>query len=101
MRIFVLGVVLMAGVAGAVSAADTTPAAPLAPAAAPAPQKAKLICEEDEATGSRLQTRRTCMTAAQWQDYRLALRRDIEHNQDRGLCSQGCGVPGGGGNGKN
>lgn len=97
MRIFLLGVALAAGVAGAASA-DTTPAVPLAATPAPA-QKPRLICEEDEVTGSRLATRRTCMTAAQWQDYRLALRRDIEHNQDRGLCSDGC--PAGGGHGKN
>lgn len=100
MRLLLLGLVLAIGGADAASAADTTPAAPLSPAAAPAPDPhAKLICEEDEVTGSRLGHRRTCMTAAQWTDYRLALRRDIEHSQDRGLCSDGCAS--GGSHGKN
>ena len=51
--------------------------------------KPKLICQKEEVTGSRLDTRKTCLTAAQWQDYRRQLRLDVEHNQRMGMSGNG------------
>ena len=60
------------------------------PASPPASQKAldpnEVICEKQEVLGSRLQTRRVCMTRAKWADLRLQDRQDVERVQNnRGL----------------
>ena len=55
-------------------------AAPTAqPAQAPDPNK--VICEKQEVLGSRLSTRRVCMTRSQWEDLRLQDRQAIERVQ--------------------
>ena len=59
----------------------------------PAPQKAhdpnEVVCEKQEVSGSRLQSRRVCMTRAQWADLRLQDRQEIEKVQvQRGMKGQ-------------
>ena len=66
------------------SAAQTQPAAP--PAATG--QKAtgsgnEMVCERQAVTGSRLGSRKVCMTRAQWADLRLQDRQEIEKAQTR------------------
>jgi Na+-transporting NADH:ubiquinone oxidoreductase subunit NqrC len=53
------------------------------PAQAPAkPQDPnQKICEKVEITGSRLSSKRVCMTRAQWADARLQDRQAVEHVQ--------------------
>ena len=56
----------------------------------PAPQKTpdpnQIVCEKQEVIGSRLQTKRVCMTRAQWADARLQDRQDLEKIQvQRGM----------------
>jgi len=41
----------------------------------------KLICETSVETGSRLARKRTCLTAAQWEEQRRQNRMDIERQQ--------------------
>jgi len=56
---------------------------------APAPAKAKplpgspdeVVCQKQEIVGSRLATRRVCMTRFQWQEQRAADRQDTERSQ--------------------
>ena len=51
----------------------------------------EVVCERQESTGSRLQSKKVCMTRAQWADKRLQDRQDLERVQ-RGVCvkSAGC-----------
>lgn len=43
----------------------------------------KVICETQEVVGSRLATKRICMTRSQWADLRLQDRQEIEKVQTR------------------
>lgn len=52
-----------------------------APAAKPKADPNKVICREEEVTGSRLQTERKCMTSQQWAEYRRNQRESVEHTQ--------------------
>jgi len=68
-----------------VQAAPASPAVASNPLpAAAAPDKAKLICENQEVTGSRLQRRRVCLTSDQWREARRQERLDVEHDQRLG-----------------
>ena len=50
----------------------------------------KLICETSIETGSRLARKRTCLTAAQWEEQRRQNRMDIERQQtQQGMKSPG------------
>jgi invasion protein IalB len=63
-----------------------TSAAPAAPAADP------VICEKEEVTGSRLATRKICMTRSQWEDARRQDRMGLEKVQtERGMLAKGSG----------
>ena len=74
------GTALLAGFAFT-SAVAQKPAS--APAKADPNQK---ICEKVEITGSRLATKRVCMTRRQWDDTRLQDRQEIERIQtQRGM----------------
>ena len=58
-----------------------------------APHKAQdpneVVCEKQEVVGSRVQSRRVCMTRAQWADLRLQDRQEIEKVQvQRGMKGQ-------------
>ena len=66
------------------------------PAPAPAAEKAKkerLVCEKEEVIGSRLATKKVCMTAEQWQEQRARHREQIEKFQQQNTST---GVPSGG-----
>jgi invasion protein IalB len=73
--------------------ASTPAAAETAAAAAPTAtgQKAadpnnEVVCEKQEITGSRLGTRRICLTRAKWAERRLQDRQEIEKAQtNRGM----------------
>jgi hypothetical protein len=43
----------------------------------------RIICEKVEQIGSRLATKRICMTAAQWAEKRRMDREDLESSQQR------------------
>jgi len=43
----------------------------------------QVVCEKQEVIGSRLQTKRVCMTRAQWADLRNQDRQEIEKVQTR------------------
>lgn len=51
----------------------------------------RMVCETQEVLGSRLATRRVCMTAAEWADLRARDRQAIDQGQ-RNACvrSAGC-----------
>lgn len=59
----------------------------LSTAAAAGEQKAdgkdpnRIICEKQEVVGSRLATKRICMTAAEWQAKRLEERQSLDRSQ--------------------
>ena len=41
----------------------------------------RIICEKQEVVGSRLATKRVCMTAAEWQAKRLEERQSLDRSQ--------------------
>lgn len=64
-------------------AAQTQPPAPAIsfddqPAAATKDDSNRLICRSEEKIGSRLASKRVCMTAAQWKDREQQTRRDLD-----------------------
>lgn len=64
--------------------ADTPPPAPRK-----TPDPNEVVCEKQQVLGSRLQTRRVCMTRAQWADLRLQDRQEIERAQtNRGIIGE-------------
>ena len=66
------------------------PAQATAPAAAAAADP--VICEKEEVTGSRLATRKVCMTRSQWEDARRQDRMNLEKVQtQRGMEASGKG----------
>lgn len=41
----------------------------------------RMICKAEEEIGSRLRSKKTCMTAAQWKEQRRLSRMEIDRNQ--------------------
>ena len=79
---------LAAAAAGLLASAPVAAQAPAATAPAASNPKAadpnnQMVCEKQEVTGSRIGTRRVCMTRAQWADLRLQDRQEIERAQTR------------------
>lgn len=76
---------LLAALLAADPAPAETPAilVPLVPppGAAVAPAGEKLICHDIPMPGTRLVTQHMCGTAAQWADYKLVLRQDMDKVQ--------------------
>lgn len=64
------------------SLAQNSPA-PAAPPAQPklADTMGEVVCQKVEVPGSRVATKRVCMTRLQWQEQRTQDRQDIEHVQ--------------------
>ncbi len=55
-----------------------------------APDPNEVICEKQKELGSRLSTKRVCMTRAQWAERRLLDRQELEKVQtNRGLRNPG------------
>ncbi len=73
--------------ASAPAAAQTAAAAaPAATVQKPADPNSEVVCEKQEITGSRLGSRRICMTRAKWAERRLQDRQDVEKVQtSRGM----------------
>jgi invasion protein IalB len=67
--------------AGAVAQQAQSPAASNETKKASDPNE--IVCEKQEVTGSRLATKRVCMTRAQWADARSQDREEIERVQVR------------------
>lgn len=42
----------------------------------------EVVCEKQEVLGSRLNTKRVCMTRAQWQEQRMQDRMDLDKSQN-------------------
>ena len=60
-------------------------------AAKPADNANEVVCEKQEVTGSRISTKRVCMTRAQWAEQRHEDRMEIEKVQtQRGCSKNGC-----------
>ena len=73
-----------AGLLASAPVAAQTPAATVPAASNPkADTNNQVVCEKQEVTGSRIGTRRVCMTRAQWADLRLQDRQEIERAQTR------------------
>jgi invasion protein IalB len=73
--------------ASAPAAAQTAAAtAPAATSQKPAGANNEVVCEKQEITGSRIGSRRICMTRAKWAERRLQDRQEIEKAQtNRGM----------------
>ena len=64
---------------------NTVPANPAAPAAK-TPDPNEVICERQEEVGSRLSSKRICMTRSQWADQKTQDRQQLEKVQvERGM----------------
>lgn len=70
--------------------AQTAPATPQQPAAKQAPDPNEVVCEKERDSGSRLVTRRVCMTRSQWAEQRRLNRQDIEKIQTQRPCTDQC-----------
>ena len=51
------------------------------PAGKPPRDPNEVVCEKQEVLGSRLSTKRVCMTRAQWQEQRMQDRMDLDRAQ--------------------
>jgi len=77
---------LLVGIASGALLSVAVPALASPTGNAPAPEAKdkdpnRIICEKVQETGSRLNTRKTCMTAAQWVEQRRRDREAIEEAQ--------------------
>jgi invasion protein IalB len=89
--------ILAAASAGIVAvAAQAQTAAPAPPPAAaaqqpstarPAYDEKEIVCQKEEVTGSRLATRRVCMTRGEWMRAKMADKAELEAIQRRGDAS--------------
>jgi hypothetical protein len=61
--------------------AQTTPAAPAAPVTAP--DLNQVVCQKQEVTGSRLQTKRVCRTRAEWAEMQRLDRQELDRTQQQ------------------
>jgi invasion protein IalB len=76
-----------AAVAGSPSSQAISP--PQAKAHA-TPDPNELVCERQQALGSRLASHRICRTRAEWAEQRRIDRMDVEHVQMQRGCSDKC-----------
>lgn len=73
---------LLAGAAPvAAQSSSSTPPAPNSTQKDPN----RIICERQQEVGSRLASKRVCMTAQQWQEQRQRDREGVEENQRRSI----------------
>lgn len=69
--------------------AQTPPAAGQDSAGKKAPDPNEVVCQRQEVIGSRVQSKRVCMTRAQWADLRSQDRQEIERVQvKRGMIGE-------------
>jgi invasion protein IalB len=70
--------------------AQPTQTAPQQPSAKQTPDPNEVVCEKEQDSGSRLVTRRICMTRSQWAEQRRLNRQDIEKIQTQRPCVDKC-----------
>jgi len=76
------GVAALVGILMGAPAIGQTPPA----ATKKAPASSEIVCEKQEVIGSRLQTKRVCMTRGEWADVLKQDREQLERKQtERGL----------------
>jgi invasion protein IalB len=72
-----------------VAAAQQASTPPSSGTAKNAHDPSEIVCEKQEVIGSRLTTKRVCLTRAQWADLRTQDRQDTERVQlQRGMTNQ-------------
>ena len=80
-------------VLAAVALAAPSVAAPAAAFAGDTAKKddksSKMICRAQGETGSRLGGKKVCMTQAQWDEHRRAIKQDLERGQMQQINKQG------------
>ncbi|HVU31565.1 MAG TPA: hypothetical protein VHE36_14305 [Sphingomicrobium sp.] len=86
--LLVSGLLLTA--APAVAQTQATPAS-TAPQAKSKDDPDRVICQNQEQIGSRIATKRVCMTAAQWKEHDAALRQQLDQQH---TTTQNAGGPG-------
>lgn len=89
----ILIAVAFATAAGAGETSSTTAPAvsmPVAGSALPKKDPNRMVCEAIEETGTRLSSRKVCMTAAEWTEQRRLDRALVEHIQ-AGSCVANAG----------
>lgn len=71
------------------AAAQQSSAPPSSSTVKKAHDPSEIVCEKQEVIGSRLTTKRVCLTRAQWADLRTQDRQDTERVQlQRGMTNQ-------------
>lgn len=84
-----LMLLFLAATPGAVAAQQPAqPPGQFAVKAAPDPNE--VICEKEQDSGSRISTKRVCMTRSQWAEQRRLNRQDIEKIQTQRPCNDRC-----------
>lgn len=78
---FALVIVSALGTAVPAFAQGAAPAASSQAQAKPADPMSEVVCQKQEVVGSRLATRRVCMTRQQWLEQRSSDRQDTEKAQ--------------------
>ena len=81
---------LLVGIASGALLSVAVPALASPTGNAPAPEAKdkdpnRIICEKIQETGSRLNTRKVCMTAQQWEEQRRRDRENLQDAQQRSL----------------
>ena len=90
MRQFLIAAGMLVGSTMAVAQSAQAPQAPQQ-SAQPAENPNEVVCEKQEVTGSRIATKRVCMTRAQWAEQKHEDRMEIEKVQtQRGCTKNGC-----------
>jgi invasion protein IalB len=85
----ILFLAAMAFGASAPAAAQQTSTPPSSGTAKNAHDPSEIVCEKQEVIGSRLTTKRVCLTRAQWADLRTQDRQDTQRVQlQRGMTNQ-------------
>ena len=90
MRQFLIAAGMLVGSTMAVAQGAQPPQTPQQ-SAQPAENPNEVVCEKHEVTGSRIATKRVCMTRAQWAEQKHEDRMEIEKVQtQRGCTKNGC-----------
>jgi hypothetical protein len=81
-RVYVTAALLAATVSPAIAQTATT--SPSQPATArPGQDPNEIVCQRQEVVGSRLSTKKICMSRAEWADRQLQDRQELERAQTR------------------
>ena len=78
---FAFAIVLAAGTAAPALVQSAPPATPAPAQTRPVDPMSEVVCQKQEVVGSRVATRRVCLTRLQWQEQRTMDRQDVERAQ--------------------